>query len=368
MLYQLQNLESRAANAENPGGEKSKGGLAGGGRKGSPCLQKIAPGETVTLLDTKGSGCVRHIWLTFPPDLPKLLRCLVLRMYWDGQETPSVEVPVGDFFGVAHARFVPMVNELTAFQNAKGMNCWIPMPFTKSARITLENDSDVQIPMLFYQVDFTLGDEHPENTGFFHAQFRRMNPQPIHTDYVILDGIRGRGRYLGTVLGIREGSDKLSGWWGEGEIKMYFDGETQPTICGTGAEDYIGFAWGLKEGCMSRQGCTIADYDNRQYSIYRWHTDDPICFNESLKVTIQQMGYGSEKAVRPVLKEEFRRFPAAGEKPDGDMCYYDRSDDFSSVAYWYQTLPTVPFPPLPDREARLAGCLTDAETVRRDDI
>lgn len=360
MLYRLPRLQSRAANAENPLGIQSGGGLAGGGRKGAPCIQNFKAGATHTLLDAKGPGVVRHIWLTFPPSLPHMLRALVLRMYWDACDQPSVEVPIGDFFGIAHARFRPMVSELFSFQNARGLNCWIPMPFQKHARITVENDSEADLPMLFYQIDYTLGDAMDGEDGYFHAQFRRVNCQPIHTDYCILDGLRGRGRYLGTVLGVRAACP-VPGWWGEGEVKFYFDGETQPTICGTGAEDYVGFAWGLAEGCTPQQGCALADGALGLYSIYRWHTLDPICFESSLRVTIQQIGFGSEQAARPVLGKDFVRYPAAGLAPDGDMCYYDRSDDFCSVAYWYQQPLAAPFPPLPDRDARLADLSLDKE-------
>ena len=265
MLYELQHLESRSANAENPKGEKSMGGVAGGGHKGSPCVEWVKPGQVVTLLDVEGCGTVRHIWLTFPPYHPDLYRGLVIRMYWDGQEQPSVEAPVGDFFGIAHMRYRQMSTELTAFQVSNGLNCFIPMPFKKSARITVENDSDRTFSVLFYQVDFTLGDKHPEEMGYFHAQFRRSNCHPYHEDYVILDGIKGRGRYLGTVLGVRSVCLPEQ-WWGEGEVKMYFDGETQPTICGTGAEDYVGCAWGLDECFTPRQGCSVCERNNNLFS------------------------------------------------------------------------------------------------------
>ena len=365
MLYELKNLDSRAACAENPKGEKSKGGLAGGGHKGSPCLKLVQPGQTVTLLDVEGRGMVRHIWLTFQPNLTELYRGLVLRMYWDGQAHPSVESPVGDFFGIAHGRFRRLSTELTAFQDSNGMNCWIPMPFRTAAKITLENDTDTVIPMLFYQVDFTLGDDHPKDLGYFHAQFRRANCQPYHSDYVILDGIKGKGRYLGTVLGVRSVCLPEQ-WWGEGEVKMYFDGESQPTICGTGAEDYIGCAWGLGECTTPRQGCVICDHENKLYSFYRWHTCDPICFNESIKVTIMQMRHGDAAVAKERLGENFVAYPTPATRTD--TCYYDRSDDYCSVAYWYQTLPTLPFPQFPSREERSMDLPKDPQFVERNDL
>ncbi len=365
MLYELQNIQSRSASAENPKGEKSMGGIAGGGHKGSPCVQWVKPGQVVTLLDVEGCGTVRHIWLTFPPYHPDLYRGLIIRMYWDGQEQPSVEAPVGDFFGIAHMRYRQMSTELTSFQASNGLNCFIPMPFRKSARITVENDSDRTFSVLFYQVDFTLGDKHPKEMGYFHAQFRRSNCHPFHSDYVILDGIKGRGRYLGTVLGVRSVCLPEQ-WWGEGEVKMYFDGESQPTICGTGAEDYVGCAWGLSECFTPHQGCSVCDNENKIYSFYRWHTYDPICFDESIKVTIMQMGYGDTAVAKEKLGENFVSYPAAG--ADDNLCYYDRSDDYCSVAYWYQTLPTMPFPPFPSKEERMRDIPPETETAKRNDI
>lgn len=365
MLYELKNISSRAANAENPMGERSRGGVAGGGHKGCPCVEWVKPSQVVTLLDVEGCGTVRHIWLTFPPYHPDLYRGLVIRMYWDGQDTPSVEAPVGDFFGIAHARYRQMSNALTAFQPSNGLNSWIPMPFRKSARITVENDSDRTFSVLFYQVDYTLGDEHPKDLGYFHAQFRRSNCHPFHSDYTILDGICGKGRYLGTVLGVRSVCAPDM-WWGEGEIKMYFDGELQPTICGTGAEDYVGCAWGLSECFTPYQGCSVCDNDNKMYSFYRWHIADPVYFEKSIKITIMQMGYGEKEKSRAALGENFVSYRAAG--ADDNMCYFDRSDDYCSTAFWYQTLPTAPFPPFPTKEERLADLPTESETAKRNDI
>ncbi|MBR6676901.1 MAG: DUF2961 domain-containing protein [Clostridia bacterium] len=365
MLYELKNIRSYAANAENPKGAPSMGGVMGGGHKGCPCVQWVKPSQVVTLLDVEGSGVVRHIWLTFPPYHPDLYRGLVIRMYWDGQEAPSVEAPVGDFFGVAHARYRQYSSSLMSVQSSNGLNSWIPMPFKKSARITVENDSDRTFSVLFYQVDFTLGDTHPDDLGYFHAQFRRSNCHPFHSDYVILDGVLGKGRYLGTVLGVRSVCLKEQ-WWGEGEVKMYFDGEKDPTICGTGAEDYVGCAWGLSECFAPHGGCTVCDNDNKMYSFYRWHDADPIYFESSFKITVMQMGYGDKERAREALGESFVSYPAAG--GDDSVCYYDRSDDYCSTAFWYQTLPTAPFPPFPGREERLCDLPEEKNTAERNDI
>ena len=359
MLYELKNIRSYAANAENPKGAPSMGGVLGGGHKGCPCVQWVKPGQMVSLLDVQGQGTVRHIWLTFPPNHPELYRDLVIRMYWDGQEVPSVEAPVGDFFGVAHGRYRPFSSELVTVQCSNGLNCWIPMPFVKSARVTVTNDSDITIPALFYQVDFTLGDTHPD------AQVRRANPCPFHEDYTILDGVVGKGRYLGTGLGVRNVCLPEQ-WWGEGEVKMYFNGEETPTICGTGAEDYVGCAWGLSECVTPYQGCTICDHENRIYSFYRWHIADPIYFDTSIKVTIMQMGYGDKEEARKALGDHFRCYPAAG--AGDDQCYYDRSDDYCSTVFWYQTLPTNPFPSFPSKEERRKDIRGENTAAKRNDI
>ncbi len=350
MLYQLKNLRSRAANAENPKGVKGAGGTARGGRKGSPSIAPVKKDETYTLLDVQGSGMVRHIWLTFPPGDPVDLRNLILRIYWDGQENPSVEAPVGDFFGLPHGAARDMQSDYVQVVGGKAYNCWIPMPFRKGARITVHNDTGHQLAHLFYQIDYTLGDDIPDDAGYFHAQFRRENPCPMYTDYTIAD-IEGRGVYLGTVLGVR--SLFTESWWGEGEMKFYLDGDTDlPTICGTGTEDYIGFAWGMMEACCPQSGCPYCDDEKGRYSIYRFHGKDPIYFENSLRLTVQQIGFGPKEGVLKHFGAEHTVYPAWGSEEDETVCYYERSDDYCSTAFWYQTLPAKPFPPFPTREER----------------
>lgn len=349
MLYDLKNLASRSACAENPFALPGAGGKTGGGRKGSPCIVGFQDGSTITLLDQKGPGVVRHIWCTIPPGNPLHLRNLILRIYWDDQDCPSVEVPLGDFF-CCHGGMRHLSSELLSTMAGRGFNCWIPMPFRERARMTLENSSGSEVRMFFYQVSFTLGDDLGADTGYFHANFRRNNPCPIHEDYTILDGVSGKGVYLGTVLAIR--SLYRESWWGEGEFKFYLDGEAYPTICGTGTEDYIGQAWGLAEVCAPWQGCPLADDNAGFYSLYRFHGKDPIYFNHSIKVTIQQIGYGSRIKAADFYGKEFRQYHAAGSPDDSECCYYDRSDDYASVAYWYQTLPSAPLAAIPDRQSR----------------
>jgi hypothetical protein len=356
VLFNLGDTRSYAASAENLTAEPGNGGKANNGRKGSPCIWPFVKGTTHTLLDVEGQGIVRHIWCTIPPSNISAMRNLIIRIYWDHQENPSVEVPLGDFFGVAHGRQRSIVSECVSMQSAKGFNCWIQMPFKKHARITIENDSDQDVDMFFYQVDFTLGDRLEEAIGYFHAQFRRMNPCPINEDFVILDGVKGQGVYLGTVVGVR--SLFKEAWFGEGEVKFFIDSDKQyPTICGTGLEDYIGSAWGLEEVITPTQGAPLVDNEIGLYSMYRFHVKDPIYFHNSLRVTLQQIGFGSKEAAIKKYGEQVVLYPAAGATKEN--CYFERSDDISTVAYWYQSLPTQTYPKLPDRNERIADLLID---------
>jgi hypothetical protein len=234
----------------------------------------------------------------------------------------------------------------------------------------VENDSTSDVTMFFYQIDFTLGDEmDEEDTGYFHAQFRRSNPVALHEDYVLLDGVVGKGVYLGTILGVR--SLFKEAWWGEGEFKFFIDKDHEyPTICGTGAEDYMGSAWGLEEIVTPYQGAPLVDKENGLFSLYRFHAKDPIYFQEKLKVTVQQIGYGLEEKPKQHFGDDFVRYQAAGASVDDKACYFDRSDDYCSTSYWYQTLPTIPFPTLSNRLARSADLMEieAKEMIKRNDI
>ena len=355
-LPYLKHGKSRAINAENRTGEKGKGGMAssvlGKSRKGSPCLNDIAPGARVTLGEIEGPGVIRHIWITTDQKTSEkdcfLFRDIVLRMYWDGEEMPSVEVPLGDFFccGFGTQCFVSSAPIVVA--PSRGLNSYFEMPFLKSARIEIENQHVNPIPAFFYQIDYCLYEELPENTEYFHAQWRREAITEKGRDYVILDGVKGSGTYVGTYLGLQT-LERY--WWGEGEVKFYIDGDTEyPTICGTGMEDYVGGSWSFakqENGKMVEQTYSTPYLGYPYYSrhdelitnpyhnddcppmrsFYRFHIPDPIFFEEDLRVTVQQIGV-SYKGL------------------------FERQDDVSSVAYWYQTEPHAPFPKLLPKEAR----------------
>lgn len=337
-----EDVVSRAITAENPAGEPGQGGKAtrpglGLGRKGAPCFKSVEQGQTVTLMDIEGCGVIRHIWITVSKRTPPTMRNLIIRMYWDNSEVPSVEVPLGDFFGTAHGRTVDLASAYVSTPMGKGFNCWFPMPFGKHAKITVENDTFDKKPLthVFYQIDYELRPSLPANAGRFHAQFRRQNPTELKKDFVILDGAEGPGMYVGTVIGVRALSPH---WWGEGEMKMFIDDDEEfPTICGTGSEDYFLAAYGMYEFQAPYHGCTLnltnEFFQNPLVSMYRWHVVDPIYFQKSLKATMQQIGY----------------------KPQSDL--YERSDDWCSTAFWYQIKPISKMPPLPDRTARIADII-----------
>lgn len=346
---------SRAINGENPRGEKGKGGMAastlGPSRKGSPCLDKIQPGETVVLGEIEGPGVIQHIWITVTDRTSEadryVLRDLVLRMYWDEEEKPSVQCPLGDFFCCGFGEGC-LVNSLPIVVNPnRGFNCYFPMPFRKKAKITLENQHKNPVPAFFFQIDYCLKPV-PENAGYFHAQWRRQKITEKGKDYVVLDNVRGKGQYMGTYLAL---TTLERYWWGEGEMKFYLDGdEAYPTICGTGTEDYFGGAWSFAHQengrtveqtyCTpfmgypfySRQDTAVHNFYHNDdcmpmRGFYRWHIPDPICFDEDIKVTLQQIGVFH-----------------------GGL--FERQDDVATVAYWYQTTPWTDFPPLPPREER----------------
>ncbi len=355
-LYMKRNGKSRAINAENPSGEKGKGGMTaselGASRKGSPCLKDIKTGETVILAEMDGPGIINHIWITVDNKTSEsecfVLRDLVLRIYWDDEEMPSVESPLGDFFccGFGRECFVNS-NPIAVIPN-RGFNSYFQMPFRKKAKITLENQHANSIPAFFYQVDYCLYDSLPDDVLYFHAQWRRQRLTELQKDYVILDGIKGKGHYVGTYLGL---TTLERYWWGEGEVKFYIDDDDPyPTICGTGTEDYFGGSWSYAhqvngKTCEQQYNSPYLGYPyysshdeliHNPYhnddcmpmrGFYRWHILDPICFDKNLKVTIQQIG----------------------------VCYgglFERQDDVSSVAYWYQSEPHNMFPVLPEKKER----------------
>ena len=348
-LYRLSGAESRSISPENFTGEKGKGGMAtleegsaakaarelGQGWKVNPYIL-IKPGETFVLAEIEGEGVIQHIWLTPSGDY----RGNIIRFYWDGEETPSVEVPVGDFFAAGWGRkFEPQINSNAICVNpGSGFNSYWQMPFRRKCKITMEN-VDQKGMRLYYSIDYALTDV-PDDAAYFHAQFRRQNPLPKGEVFTILDGAQGIGHYVGTYLS--RGAQN-EGWFGEGEVKFFIDGDGEfPTICGTGEEDYFCGSYGyeIKKDDEGYEDYTpfsgpytgfhyFRDLEKRpkyrsMIGQYRWHLLDPVRFKKDLKITIQSLGWKSEGRYKLL------------------------EDDISSVAYWYQSEPHQPFPALPE--------------------
>jgi len=319
-------LLSRSISFENPTGAAGEGGKAasnlGVGRKGAPS-RSIKPGETVLLCNIEGPGTIRHIWMTTRP-IPKNLRSLVLRAWWDDQEHPSIECPVADFFGIAHGIVKPYASAVHSVGQSAGMNIWLPMPFARRARMSFTNEGDKDIP-LYYQIDYTLGDKHPADAGRLHALFRRENPTTEKRDFELLPIRRAKGRFIGSVIGIRNLHPDQ--WWGEGEIKVYMDGDDEfPTICGTGSEDYVGLSWGIQQTPFPLNGCSLNQ--DSFVSMYRWHLPDPIAWRTECRIAIQQIAY------------------------KGGLV--ETEDDWSCATFWYEPVPSAALPAFPSLAERRA--------------
>jgi hypothetical protein len=360
-LYELpEGVITRWASPENPTGAKGQGARAAGGRKGSPTIA-IPAGQSVVLAEARGtSGTVRRIWMTFGDRGPRMLRSLRIDMYWDGAATPAVSAPLGDFFGIGLGRTAVFESALFSNPEGRSFNSVVPMPFRTGMRIVLTNESGSDVPELFYDVSYTLGDRHPANTLYFHAHWRRENPTKLKRDFEILPRLKGRGRYLGANIGVAVNSGEyFNTWWGEGEVKIFLDGDTElPTIAGTGTEDYVGTAWGQGQYAHLYQGSPIADEGRMQWAFYRYHIPDPIWFRQDLRVTIQQIGYLADHS-RGGLIRTGRRLIRTGEgevpKDVATDGKFERSDDWSSCAYFYLDRPENGLPKLAPVAERIAG-------------
>ena len=357
-------VDTRWFSFENPAGAKGQGGHANRGAKGA-AFEPMAAGETKVLCDVEGSGTIRRIWLTLRPRGPAILRALRLDMYWDQVEKPAVSVPLGDFFCWILGRPTAFENALFSNPEARSFVCVIPMPFRTGAKVTLTNESDTDLSHLFYDVDATLGDAHDENVLYFHAHWRRERWTKLTEDFAILPKVEGEGRFLGCNVGVIVNKEN-KGWWGEGEVKMYVDGDTEfPTIVGTGTEDYIGTAWGQGTYAHQYQGCLLADGDKGHYAFYRYHIPDPVYFHQDVRVTIQQIGGTQKKQVIEMIRQGIPVKPVSINNggftklldtaddpnledpalPEGWTNYY-RRDDYSAVAYFYLDKPVSNLPPL----------------------
>jgi hypothetical protein len=360
-LYELpEGVETRWASPENPTGAKGAGGQANGGRKGAPTIA-IKAGTSAVLAEARNtSGTVRRIWMTIPDRSPRMLRGLRLDIYWDGAARPAVSAPLGDFFGVGLGRMATFESALFSNPEGRSFNSVVPMPFRTGMRIMMTNESGVDLPELFYDINYTLGDRHPPSMLFFHAHWRRENPTTLQRDYEILPRVEGRGRYLGTNIGVTtDRRTYFNTWWGEGEIKIYLDGDRElPTLVGTGTEDYVGTAWGQGQYANLYQGSPIADEGAGQWSFYRYHIPDPVYFRRDLRVTMQQIGYLADHSRGGLVREGRRLYRAGPGRVEFDITKdgkFERADDWSSCAYFYLDRPENNLPPLAPVEQRLRG-------------
>ena len=369
-LYNMpKKFESRWASPENVYGQKGGGGKTSHGRKGSPNFH-IRPGRTITLAEVSGrSGVVRRIWMTLHDLSPFALKRLRISFYWDGRKDPAADVPLGDFFCMGLGRMTAFDSALFSSPEGRSFQCFIPMPFRKGMRITLTNDGSTTAIMCYYDVDYTLGDDIEENAGYFHAWYNQELPTTILKDYTILPEVSGRGRFLGASFGVFMDEQKYAkSWGGEGEVKFYLDGDTSyPTLCGTGTEDYIGTGWGQGVFANRYSGCTVADKENTHLCFYRFHIEDLVCFQENIRVTIQQIGSWNPELMQFFKNTDstiFRagiqaRFPSEkvvfsdNTLPNFDL--FERSDNWSSCCYFYLDKPTHDLPELPDLIARAAA-------------
>jgi hypothetical protein len=301
---------------------------------GNDDYRSLPSGDTLTLLDARGPGEVSHVWITIASREMYHLKKIVLRMYWDDEQSPSVEAPVGDFFGLGLGDYFSYQSIPLSVGSEKALNCFFPMPFQKHARITLTNEGKSRAEAVYWNIDYrAYRAPMPADTLYFHAQYRQATPNRAFpqnqtnlegTDnYIWMESV-GRGHFVGVTMSVIENAD---GWWGEGDDMFFIDGERMPSINGTGTEDYFLGAWdfGGKPFSYALFGAPVVGPERQgsRWSVYRFHLDSPITFTKSLRATIE---HGTAN---------------------------NRGDNYYSVAYWYQTEPHAPFPILPRVADRL---------------
>ena len=371
-------VETRWISSENKTGGKGKGAMTNKGAKGD-AFSMIGPGDTLTIFDQKGSGIITKIWSAnsiqwFKEDRRKLS----INMYWDGEDKPAVSVPFIDFFGIGLGLISTFENEFFSMPEGRSFNCSIPMPFRKGAKIEIVNETDRFI-MFYYKINMVKIPKLQDDALYFHAFWNRDTVTAKGVDYTILPKIEGRGRYLGTNIGVI-GNEKYRGsWFGEGEARIFLDGDTEyPSLSGTGTEDYIGTGWGQGEYANKIQGSTVSDKEHDIYTFYRFHTYDPVYFNKDCKVTIQQIGNSTKERIIEMNKKGAEIIPVwsyvendgydaakryldmenpprvtSEEFPGGVSTNFYRSDDVSATAYFYLDKPSSKLPALPSLDIRV---------------
>jgi len=372
-LYTLpENFKNSSISSfENLNGIKGEGGKTNKSAKGN-AFESLMRGESKTLLDIEGPGIIQRMWFTVRDRSPEMMRSMRLRIYWDRESKPAVDVPFGDFFGYGLSEVVKFETALFSNPEGRSFNCMIPMPFSKGAKVVLTNESQRNVGEVFYDIDFIKLDNPEEDALYFHAFWIRQLTSELRQDFEFLPEITGRGRFIGVNIGVN--ADPVYGdtWWGEGEVKMYIDNDEElPTINGTGTEDYIGTAWGMGEFTNLYQGCTVANDSTKRYAFYRFHVPDVIGFKENFRVAIQQIGGGARDLVRQLIKDGARLEPVSvsgiggfrrlmddpknifdEDFPAGWVNFY-RIDDYSATSYFYLDTPTTGLSELPDVSERI---------------
>ena len=355
------NIKSRWASFENLNAEKGEGAKVGNGAKGYP-YHVIKAGESVTILDIKGPGVINRIWMTLSDlyHIPEEHRALKIEIFWEGSNKPAVSAPLEDFFNEVFGKMVAFDNELFSSPEGRSLMSYVQMPFRKSAKIVVTNESKVKSHRLFYDINLTMVDKLEDDVMYFHAYWRRDKATKLGEDFEISPKLEGKGRFLGCNIGIIN-FHKYTGWWGEGEVKVFLDGDKKfPTLVGSGTEDYIGSGWAQGVYHTKYMGSSIMDEEEGIYAFYRFHIIDPIYFQKDIKITIQQMGGTQKGNIKKMMKEKKPALPVcyiAGDDAtqynfsdgitsfdddkydDGTWTNYYRQDDVCATSYFYLTSP-----------------------------
>ena len=362
-IYTKSNDRTVWVSFENPTGEKGAGGTRNQGAKGH-AFDNILAGDSCELLSMDGPGIINRIWMTVSQRNQEILQALRLKIYWDGSNFPAVDVPLGDFFCNGNSQMAVFENCFFSNPESRSMNAYIPMPFRESARIVVINKSTETLTHLFYDINLSILNKWDSDYMYFHSYHNQASNTVLGEDYLILPKVNGEGRFLGVSLGVTTNKQYKDTWWGEGEIKIYLDGDKEyPSLCGTGVEDYVGTAWGMGAYYNWYQGCQISDAENGKWSLYRFHLPDPIYFKEDCRVTLQQIGgapyeevlelHSNGVPLKPITvdqshKGSFIRLLELNEEkdladpnfPKGWVNFY-RQDEISSVAYFYLDKPHI---------------------------
>ena len=375
--------QTRWVSPENPTGAKGEGGKINKGAKGNAFFI-IAPGEKKIIFDVKGAGIIKRIWISGTiPINPEQRRSVRIDMFWDGAKKPAVSAPVGDFFSVGLGLITSFENTLFASPEGRSYNCTIPMPFRTAARIELTNESHSYV-LFWYDINYLQLEKQEDNVFYFHSYWSRSLKTELGKDFEILPLVSGKGRYLGANIGVIGNPDYNGTWFGEGEVKIYLDGDKHlPTLVGTGTEDYIGSGWGQGKFYGPYHGSLVADNKNDLYAFYRYHTVDPVYFYNDCRVTIQQMGNAPMEKIRKMSANKIALKPVwifdpkgqtdiikapeqirlldlkdsvdinSGALPINSGVNFYRSDDVSATAYFYLDKPESDLPGLPSLELRM---------------